>query len=78
MAKVRPLKKKTMTLSELQLRTLDVLRHVRFQLQRQAHEPGLSDDEFLDEFVTSLETDIYQDRHVLKMHRKSIRKTGDT
>jgi hypothetical protein len=65
-----PLKKRTMTLSKLQLRTLDVLRKVRFQLQRQAHEEGMSDDEFLDAILAPLETDIYQDRQMLKQIRR--------
>ena len=37
LSKVQPLTKRTMTLSQLQLRTLDVLRKVKFQLGRQAH-----------------------------------------
>ena len=65
-SKVRPLTKKTMTLSQLQLRTLDVLRKVRFQFKRQGHEDGMTDEEFLDNVLEPLETDIYQDRHVLK------------
>lgn len=67
--KVTPLKKKTMTLSELQLRTLDVLRKVRFQFRRPAHAEGMSDDEFLENIIEPLETDIYQDRQMLKQLR---------
>lgn len=67
MTKPKPLKKKTMTLNQLQLRTLDVLRRVRFQFGRQAHEEGMSDSEFIDRFVEPLETDIHQDRYVLRM-----------
>jgi hypothetical protein len=70
MSDVQPLKKKTMTLSELQLRTLDVLRKVRFQFNRAAHEEGMSDGEFLDAVLAPLETDIYQDRQMLKMTRR--------
>lgn len=68
---VEPLRKRTMTLSELQLRTLDVIRKVRFQFQRQGHEPGMSDSEFLAAIIEPLETDIYQDRQMLKMLRRS-------
>lgn len=71
MTKVRPLTKRTMTLHQLQMRTLDVLRKVKFQLGRQAHEDGMSDAEFVDQVIDPLATDIYQDRQVLKMHRKS-------
>jgi len=67
---VPPLRKRTMTLHQLQMRTLDVLRKVRFQLQRQAWQEGMSDEEFVDKVISPLETDIYQDREVLKMHRK--------
>jgi len=72
---VEPLRKKTMTLSELQMRTLDVLRRVRFQFQRQSHDPGMSDAEFLDQFVEPLETEIHQDRRMLKMLRKAAKKS---
>ena len=71
-----PLKSKTMTLSQLQLRVLDVLRRVRFQLHRQAHEDGMSDTEFLEEFIGPLETEIYQDRQVAKMYRQAKREGG--
>lgn len=67
---VEPLRKKTMTLNELQLRTLDVLRRVKFQFNRQAHEEGMSDAEFVDQVIDPLATDIYQDRQVLKMYAK--------
>lgn len=64
-----PLKKRMMTLSKLQLRTLDVLRKVRFQLQRQGHEPGMSDAEFLASVLEPLEADIYQDRQMAKLKK---------
>ena len=69
MSKVKPLTKKTMTLNELQLRTLKVLRLVRSQLNRQAHEGGMSDTEFTENVLDPLETEIKQDRYVLKMFR---------
>lgn len=69
MAKVPPLKKKTMTLYQLQMRTLSVLRKVRFQFNRAAHEDGMSDSEFIESVLEPLETDIYQDRQMLKMRR---------
>jgi hypothetical protein len=70
MSKVRPLKKKTMTLSQLQLRTLDVLRKVRFQFRRQGFEDGMSDSEFIDKVLEPFATDIYQDRQILKKEIK--------
>ena len=68
---VEPLKARTMGLSKLQLETLDLIRKVRFQFQRQAYEDGMSDQEFIDQIVTPLETKIYQDREVLGMKRES-------
>lgn len=66
----QPLKKRTMTLNELQMRTLDVLRKVRFQFGHAPHEYGMNDDEFIDSVVEPLETDIYQDRQILKLTRR--------
>ena len=68
MAKVTPLQKRTMTLSKLQMRTLDVLRAVRFQMSEKGYN-NMSDNEFLDQVIEPLETDIYQDRQVRKMAR---------
>lgn len=70
---VQPLRKRTMTLNELQMKTLDVLRKVRFQLGRQAHEDGMTDTEFVEQYVEPLETDIYQDRQMLKLIRKQAK-----
>lgn len=74
--KVPPLTKRTMTLNELQLRTMDVLRKVKFQLGRVAHEEGMSDAEFIEEVLDPLTTDIYQDREVLRMHRRLRKESG--
>lgn len=68
--KVPPLKSRTMTLHQLQLATLDLIRHMRFQLSRQAHEDGTSDSEFIDEFLVPFENKIYQDRDVLRRRRR--------
>lgn len=63
--KVEPLRSRTMTLGELQLKTLDLIQHLRFQLQRQAHQDGTTDEEFIEQFVEPLEEQIYADRYVL-------------
>ena len=68
---VEPLRKRTMTISELQAKTLKVLRQMRRQLNRRAHEEGMSDREFMDQVLAPLEHEIRQDREVLKMNRKS-------
>lgn len=70
MSEVPPLKKRTMTLSRLQLRTLEVIRKTIFQFNRHAYEPGMSDSEFIEQVLLPLENDIYQDRHMLKAKRK--------
>ena len=67
--KVEPLKSRTMTLDELQTATLRLIKKVKRQLRRSPHEGGLSDEEFIDEVVESLETVIHQDREMLKMHK---------
>lgn len=69
----KPLKKRMMTLSQLQLKTLDVLRRVKFQFDRQAHDEGMSDGEFIDQVVDPLMTDIYQDRQMQKLNRENHR-----
>ena len=69
MSKVKPLKAKIHTLGQLQLETLDLIRKLRFQLQRQAHEDGMSDSEFLEEIVQPLEDKIYQDREMARKQR---------
>lgn len=66
-----PLTKKTMTLHQLQVRVLNVIRLTRFQLGRKAHEDGMTDAEFIEQVLEPLETDIVQDRYVLKMSRRS-------
>lgn len=70
---VEPLKKRTMTLSQLQVKTLDVLRKVKFQLRRQGYEGGMSDEEFIEQILEPLETNIYQDRVVIKMAKATSR-----
>jgi hypothetical protein len=71
---VTPLRSRTMTLSQLQMEVLDVLRKVKFQFRRQAHEDGMSDAEFIEQVIDQLATKIYQDRQVLKMHRRNKQK----
>lgn len=70
MAKVRPLKKRTMTLDELQRRTLDVLDRTRDQFYRPGWQDGKSDDEFVRDVVQKLIIDIKQDRAILKAKAK--------
>lgn len=74
---VRPLRKRTMTLSKLQMRTLDMIRMVRFQLRRAAHEDGLSDEEFIESTLEPFEHEIYADRQVLKMIRQQRKESKD-
>lgn len=68
-SKPPPLQSRTMTLEELQQRTLDVLAKVRKQFFRNPYEEGLSDWEFLDEVVSPLEIEIRQDQMMQKILR---------
>jgi hypothetical protein len=77
MAKVIPLKKKTMTLNELQLRTLDAIRLTKFQFKRQAYQEGMTDEEFIDQVLEPLATDIYQDRQMVKILKKQQRQAKE-
>lgn len=69
-SKVKPLTKSTMTLSQLQNRTLEVLRKVRRQFNKKHYQEGLSDDEFFEEVVEPLIADICQDKEILKMAKQ--------
>ena len=64
---VKPLKRRTMALGELQKKTLKILRGVRSQLTRRAHEEGLSDTEFLEQVISPFMERILSDREVLRM-----------
>lgn len=66
MSKVKPLQKRTMTLDELQTRVIKLLKKVRKQFYRQAYEGGLSDAEFIEQWIYPLETEIDQDRQALR------------
>jgi len=71
---VEPLKARTMTLPKLQLATLDLIRKVRFQLNRNAHEDGMSDTEFMENVLDPLESRLYADRWILRQARKAEKK----
>ena len=66
----KPLKAKTMTLHQLQMETLSLIRKVRFQLKRQPWQGGMSDEEFAEKVLGDFEAKIAADVHVIKMARK--------
>jgi len=66
----KKLKARIHTLSQLQLETLDLIRKLRFQLQRSACDPGMNDTKFLDMIVQPLEDKIYADREMAKVKRE--------
>jgi hypothetical protein len=70
--KVKPLTKRTMTLGHLQKRTLDVLRRVKRQFQRQGFEEGMGDEEFVEEVINPLMNDISADRDILRTANKKV------
>jgi len=65
--KPKPLKSKTMTLHQLQMETLSLIRKMRFQLNRQPWQGGMSDEEFASKVLGDFEAKIVNDVHVLKM-----------
>lgn len=62
---VEPLKKRTMTLDELQRRTVKTIRMMQKQLKRKHYHGGMTDDEFSDQVLNTLANDIYCDRIIL-------------
>lgn len=73
---VRPLRARVMTLHELQLKTLDLIRKTRFQFNRSAHEDGMSDGEFMSQIVDPLEHQIVNDRWMIEQQKKKSREQG--
>lgn len=69
MTTVEPLKKRTMTLPELQKRTVKVLKMIRTHLEDANTSPH-TDGEIIDDLIEPLLTDIRQDRAMLKMLAK--------
>lgn len=65
-----------MTLTQLQLRTMDMIRKVKLQLRRDMNSEDMSDEEFIEEVLDPFDTDIWQDREVLKMNRQAKRKAN--
>jgi hypothetical protein len=61
MAKVKPLRKRTMTLKQLRKRTLAVLEACRRQFNHKAYQEGMSDAEFIEGPLCDLVHDIKQD-----------------
>lgn len=76
MSEVKPLKSRTMTLEELQERTLKLIRQMRRQLNRRGFEGGLSDKEFQDQVLDVLESKLLNDKWVL-MHTRNKGENSD-
>lgn len=68
---VEPLKAKTMTLEELQLRTIDLIKQVRKQLKRAHFEEGMTDNDFMRNVLEPFEHDIKTDRYVIRKRREA-------
>ena len=69
--KPEPLQSRTMTLGELQKRTLKFLELCRRQLQKMPHEEGLTDVEFIEQELNQFKNDIKTDIAVQKMNREA-------
>lgn len=68
--RVEPLKQRTMTLDQLQHRTIEVLRLMVKQLGKAPYEDGLSDNEFIAQIIDPFDADIRTDRYILKMENQ--------
>lgn len=62
---IEPLRKRTMTLSQLQRRTLKVLREIRKHLNTPGAIAELSDQELINDVIEPLISDIQTDRIIL-------------
>lgn len=72
MSDVTPLRKKTMTIDEVQKKTLKLIKEVRKHLSTPTHVSGVTDTEFDDRFLGTLETEIRNDIEYRKMpHAKT-------
>lgn len=69
-AVVKPLKKRTMALDELQRRTINVLKKCRKRLRTPPYAVESTDEEFIYDVIESLIIDIQQDRQMLKILAK--------
>lgn len=72
MTKNKPLPLKSEILSQqlLQVEILTLIKQMRRQLNRAAHEDGMSDSEFQSQVLDRLETKIKADQYMLKMYSK--------
>ena len=69
---IQPLRKKTMTLNDVQERTIKLIKAVRKHLSTPTHVSGVTDTEFDDKFLCTLETEIRNDIEYRKMpHAKT-------
>ena len=64
---VKPLTKRTMTLEQLQKRTIKVLQQCRKRLRTPPYAVESTDEEFIYDVIETLIIDIKQDRDMLKM-----------
>lgn len=72
MSDITPLRKKTMTIDEIQKKTLKLIKEVRKHLSTPTHVSGVTDTEFDDRFLGTLETEIRNDIEYRKMpHAKT-------
>jgi hypothetical protein len=70
-SKVEPLRRKVMTLEQLQNRTLKVLKLTIKQFGKGPHEDGMSDNEFIHDVLEELDMDIRHDQDILKLQAES-------
>src|SRR5262245_53111554 len=72
-SKRQPLRARTIALCELQTRTLNVSRFVKFQLRKPQYAGGKTAEEFIEDIIDPFAFDIHADRGGRRMHRKRAR-----
>lgn len=73
-AKVTPLRRRTMTLEQLQLKTLRLIKKIHKHLNTPTLVSGVTDGEFFEKYCYPLEARISEDRMILSDHEETDRK----
>lgn len=75
MSKVKPLKRRIMTLDELRAKTLDMIRCCRKQFRKGPYEDGMTDEEFIDDVLNDFECQINCDIEMEKIIAQNAEQT---
>lgn len=67
MSKVKPLRRRTLTVEQMQQKTLKLITAARKQLRRKPYQDGLSDEEFIEQVLDPLASQIKEDQEMSKL-----------